>query len=171
MGVALRPLEREDLGFVHRLYNDRNVMSYWFEEPFDSLTELRDLYDHHVHDTRERRFVIEHGVEAVGVVELVEIDHIHRNAEFQIIVSPDHQGRGHATAATDLALDYAFAVLNLHKVYLIVDVENRGAIRIYERAGFRVEGELREEFFANGRYRDALRMSVLQAEYLERRAG
>lgn len=84
-------------------------------------------------------------------------------------MAPAHQGRGLATAATDLALDYAFAVLNLHKVYLIVDVDNRAAVRIYERAGFLTEGTLREEFFADGRYRDALRMGVLQHEYLARR--
>jgi hypothetical protein len=31
-------------------------------------------------------------------VELVEINHVHRRAEFQIIISPDFQGKGLATA-------------------------------------------------------------------------
>ena len=96
----------------------------------------------------------------------MEIDYIHRSTEFQIIVAPGHQGRGHATTATRRALDYAFAVLNLHKVYLVVSTENHGAIHIYGKVGFVVEGTLREEFFADGRYRDALRMSVLQREHL-----
>ncbi len=33
------------------------------------------------------------------VVELVEIDHVHRRAEFQIIIAPDHQGKGIAFKA------------------------------------------------------------------------
>lgn len=66
------------------------------------------------------------------------------------------------------ALDYAFAVLNLHKVHLIVSVENPKAIHIYEKAGFVTEGELREEFFADGRYRNALRMGIAQREHLDR---
>ncbi|MET0190072.1 MAG: spermidine acetyltransferase, partial [Pseudonocardia sediminis] len=55
---------------------------------------------------------------------------------------------------------------NLHKVFLIVSTENEKAIHIYRKAGFVVEGELREEFFADGRYRDALRMGILQHEHL-----
>ncbi|SDD35272.1 GNAT family N-acetyltransferase [Actinokineospora iranica] len=175
MSVRLRALERDDLRFAHSLSNDSRVMSYWFNEPFDSLAELHEIYDRHIHDLRERRFVIEarepeatggDGIaesgprpERVGVVELVEIDYIHRCAEFQIMIAPSRQGEGHATTATRLALDYAFAVLNLHKVYLIVSTENHGAIHIYRKAGFTVEGTLREEFFTDGRYRDALRTS------------
>jgi diamine N-acetyltransferase len=174
VAIRLRALERDDLPFVHSLTNDSKIMSYWFDEPFEALVELQDIYDRHVHDVRERRFVIEDRTEdgakaRVGIVELVQIDHIHRTTEFQIIVDPGQQGRGFAKAATELALDYAFAVLNLHKVYLIVDVANAGAIHIYELAGFLVEGTLREEFFADGRYRNALRMGLLQDEYLARR--
>nr|WP_328840974.1 spermidine N1-acetyltransferase [Nakamurella leprariae] len=174
MAIRLRALERDDLPFVHGLTNDSKIMSYWFDEPFEALVELQDIYDRHVHDVRERRFIIERVNDdqtrsRVGIVELVDIDHIHRNTEFQIIVDPAWQGRGFAKLATELALDYAFAVLNLHKVYLIVDVANLGAIHIYEQAGFSVEGTLREEFFADGRYRDALRMGLLQGDYLARR--
>ncbi|MEV9483468.1 GNAT family N-acetyltransferase, partial [Klebsiella quasipneumoniae] len=94
------------------------------------------LYEEHIHDQRERRFVVEcDGVKA-GLVELVEIDHIHRRAEFQIIIVPDHQGKGIATRVTRLAMEYGFSVLNLYKIYLIVDTENHKAIHIYERMGF-----------------------------------
>jgi hypothetical protein len=57
--VKLRPLEREDLRFVHQLDNNASVMRYWFEEPYEAFVELSDLYDKHIHDQSERRFVIE----------------------------------------------------------------------------------------------------------------
>ncbi|MEQ3554094.1 spermidine N1-acetyltransferase [Pseudonocardia nematodicida] len=167
-GMRLRALERDDLAFVHGLSNDSGIMSYWFEEPYEALVELQGIYDRHIHDNRERRFVIDLDGERAGLVELVEIDYIHRNAEFQIIVHPDFQGRGLAAAATSAALDHAFGVLNLHKVYLVVDVENHRAVRAYERTGFVVEGTLREEYFASGRYRDAHRMAILQRDHLGR---
>lgn len=31
--LSLRPLERQDLRFVHELNNDAKIMRYWFEEP------------------------------------------------------------------------------------------------------------------------------------------
>ncbi|MBE9375248.1 spermidine N1-acetyltransferase [Saccharopolyspora sp. HNM0983] len=168
MAIRLRALERDDLRFVHGLSNNSQIMSYWFEEPYEALVELQDIYDRHIHDVRERRFVIEVDGERGGLVELVEIDYIHRNAEFQIIVAPDHEGRGVAGRATRMALDYAFSVLNMHKIYLLVSTENPKAIHIYQKAGFRTEGELREEFFAGGRYHNALRMGAFQRDHLGR---
>lgn len=124
------------------------------------------MHELHIHDERERRFVIEADGAAVGLVELVEIDYIHRNCEFQIIVAPGHQGRGYAGIATRKVLEHAFGVLNLHKVYLLVDTENHAAVHIYEKVGFTVEGVLREEFFSAGRYRDATRMGIFQRDFL-----
>jgi len=168
VSVTLRPLERGDLPFVHVLNNNRSVMGYWFEEPYESFVELEELYRKHIHDQSERRFIVEDGERRpVGLVELVEIDQLHRRGEFLIMISPEHQGRGFARAATRLAVNYAFRMLNLHKLYLVVDVENVRAIHIYEDAGFRREGVLVDEFFSDGRYHDAVRMCLFQHEVLQ----
>lgn len=165
--LRLRPLEREDLKFVHELNNDANIMSYWFEEPYEAFVELQDLYDKHIHDQGERRFIVEKNDEMLGLVELVEIDYIHRRAEFQIIINPKYQGHGYAVIATRLAMDYAFSVLNMHKLYLVVDKKNEKAIHIYKKVGFSVEGELKDEFFIDGSYHNAIRMCIFQQQYLE----
>ena len=34
-------------------------MRYWFQEPYEAFVELSDLYDKHIHDQSERRFVVE----------------------------------------------------------------------------------------------------------------
>ena len=172
--VSLRPLERSDLQFVHVLNNNRSVMGYWFEEPYESFVELEELYRKHIHDQSERRFIVEHASvddhshERVGLVELVEIDHLHRRAEFLIMISPDFQQRGYAKAATRSAINYAFRVLNLYKLYLLVDVDNAAAIQVYEGAGFQREGVLVDEFFSDGRYRSVIRMCIFQHEALGR---
>lgn len=163
--VFLRPLEKDDLRFVHRLDNNSSVMHYWFEEPYEAYVELLDLYDKHIHNQNERRFIIEAGGVRVGLVELVEINYIHRRAEFQIVVDPEHEGQGYAKQATLLAMRYAFSTLNLFKLYLIVDVQNRKAIHIYEQMGFIKEGDLLKEFFVDGHYHDAIRMCTFQDQF------
>ena len=168
--IKLRPLERNDLHFVHQINNNSNIMRYWSEEPYEAYVELVQLYDRHIHDQSERRFIIENDAgDLVGLVELVEINYIHRRAEFQIIITPAWQGKGYALHATQLAIEYAFSVLNLYKLYLLVDKENHKAIHIYERCGFRHEGELIGEFFVNGIYRDAIRMCIFQQDFLQSR--
>ncbi|EJY6074118.1 spermidine N1-acetyltransferase [Listeria monocytogenes] len=165
--LKLRPLEREDLKFVHRLNNDAKIMSYWFEEPYEAFVELQELYDKHIHDQSERRFILELDGQMVGLVELMEIDYIHRRAEFQIIIDPKFQGYGYAVSATKLAMKYAFHVLNMHKLYLVVDKVNEKAIHVYEKVGFIREGELIDEFFVDGTYHDAIRMCIFQHQYRE----
>lgn len=165
--IRLRALEREDLQYVHQLNNDNKIMSYWFEEPYESFAELQDLFEKHIHNQSERRFILMDADQIVGLVELVEIDLIHRNAEFQIIVYPKSQGNGYASVATFLAVKYAFQILNLHKVYLVVDKVNEKAIHIYEKIGFKFEGDLKEEFFINGKYHDAIRMCMFQRDFFK----
>ncbi|MGH8777637.1 spermidine N1-acetyltransferase [Paraburkholderia sp.] len=167
--LTLRPLERDDLRFVHGLNNDAKIMRYWFEEPYETFSELSQLYDQHVHDQRERRFVaIDVTGQTVGLVELIELDYIHRRGEFQIIIAPRAQGHGYASIATKLAVDYAFSVLNMRKIYLIVDKSNAAAIHVYEKWGFVHEAELIEEFFGNGAYHNALRMCMFQRDFFAR---
>jgi len=166
--LSLRALERGDLRFIHNLNNNRNIMSYWFEEPYESFDELEELYNKHIHDNAERRFVVENQNKLlIGLVELIEIDYIHRSAEFQIIITPEHQGKGYAKVLINKALDYSFTILNLHKIYLHVSIENEKALHLYQQCGFIEEGHLVEEYFINGQYRDVKRMYVLQNQYLK----
>jgi len=166
--LSLRALERGDLRFIHNLNNNRNIMSYWFEEPYESFDELEELYNKHIHDNAERRFVVEDDNKVlIGLVELIEIDYIHRSAEFQIIITPEHQGKRYAKTLINKALDYSFTILNLHKIYLLVAIENEKAIHLYQQCGFIEEGHLVEEYFTNGKYRDVKRMYILQKQYLK----
>ncbi|MEA5389722.1 spermidine N1-acetyltransferase [Cyanobium gracile UHCC 0139] len=167
--LALRALERGDLRFIHDQVNNRSVMAYWFEEPYESFDELEELYNRHIHDNAERRFVVENTAkELIGLVELIEIDYIHRRAEFQIIIAPAHQGKGYARFCIHRALDYSFTILNLHKIYLSVAVDNEKALHLYQQCGFIEEGHLVGEFFIEGQYRDVKRMYILQEDYLAR---
>ncbi|MDW5415691.1 spermidine N1-acetyltransferase [Iodobacter sp. CM08] len=164
--LKLRPLERSDLRFAHELNNNAKIMRYWFEEPYETFSELTQLYDQHVHDVRERRFVaVDGNDEMVGFVELIELDYIHRRGEFQIMIAPEQQGKGYASEATRLAASYAFSVLNLRKLYLVVDVSNKAAIHIYEKCGCTQEAELIEEYFSNGTYHNVFRMCLFQHNF------
>ena len=47
----------------------------------------------------QRRFIVEDENQVVGIVELVEINYIHRNCEIQIIIKPEFSGKGYAKFA------------------------------------------------------------------------
>ena len=165
--LVLRALEKHDLEFLHTLHNSFQNMSYFFEEPFETLRELEELFEKHLHNPSERRFVVELRNEPtrVGVLSLVEIDDINRNAEVDIIVSEHFRGKGLGKEAFLLAVKYAFDVLNLYKLYLEVLPTNSFGRRIYEHFGFREESLLREHYFVDGKYVDAVRMCLFEKDW------
>ncbi|OIL75311.1 spermidine acetyltransferase, partial [Oenococcus oeni] len=114
MEIKIRTLERKDLDLVHKLDNERTTMAFWFEEPYESFDELVSLYDKHIHDDRERRFVVDKDGEFAGILELVDIDFIHRTTEIQIIIEKAFRGNGIATISMKKGLDYAFNTLNMY---------------------------------------------------------
>jgi diamine N-acetyltransferase len=116
--MHIRPLERKDLPNIHDLDNQRQTMTFWFEEPYESLDELSSLYDKHIHDETERRFVIDMDGEFAGIVELVNINFLHRTAEIQIIMAMPFRGKKLSEEAMRYGIHYAFDILNMHKVYL-----------------------------------------------------
>lgn len=57
--MIIRPLEKVDLEFIYQQENTRNAMALWFEEPYSSFDELSLLYDKHILDQSERRFIVQ----------------------------------------------------------------------------------------------------------------
>ena len=147
--MKIRALERTDLKNIHIINNKAETMRLWFEEPYESLDELTSLYDKHIHDNTERRFVIEANDTFIGIVELMSIDYIHRTCEIQIIIISGFSGKGYAQKALKTGVDYAFNTLNMHKVYLWVDIDNAPAVHIYKKLGFKIEGTIKEQLRNN----------------------
>ena len=75
----------------------------------------------------------------IGSSGLHEIDPRTGTATLSLVIGAvDVWGRGYGTEAVRLMLAYAFRRLGLRRVRLQVAASNQRAIRVYERAGFRV---------------------------------
>ncbi|CEG27745.1 GNAT family N-acetyltransferase [Bacillus sp. B-jedd] len=74
-------------------------------------------------------------------------------------------GIGLGTEITRLVLQYAFEVLNLHRVDLKVLEYNHRAIACYQKCGFMIEGKEREGALIEGRFETDVMMSILDREY------
>jgi RimJ/RimL family protein N-acetyltransferase len=76
-------------------------------------------------------------------------------------------GKGYGTDAVRVLLRYAFTELNLRRVTLGVFAYNPRAIKSYEKAGFTVEGRLRQYIAREGQRHDMIIMGVLREEWLQ----
>lgn len=69
-------------------------------------------------------------------------------------IDRDRQGQGMTTEAVDLALDFAFGALGLHRVQAAVLPRNPASARVLSKAGFRREGLSRRYLQIAGRWED-----------------
>jgi RimJ/RimL family protein N-acetyltransferase len=82
-------------------------------------------------------------------------------ATLGITVRRDWRGQGVGTALMQAALDWARPNPIVTRIELLVYLRNTGAIRLYERFGFEVEGRRRRAIYQDGEYLDELGMALL----------
>lgn len=69
-------------------------------------------------------------------------------------VDGQHQGKGYATQAVQLASDYGFKVLKLHRIEAGVMPTNIASQRVLEKNGFIREGLARKNVHIHGKWED-----------------
>ncbi|KAK4554877.1 hypothetical protein LTR86_008025 [Recurvomyces mirabilis] len=92
----------------------------------------------------------------------------HRHGHLGLWISSAYQGNGYGSEAIRWALNWAFRMVNLHRVDLSAFEWNTGAVKLYEKMGFRIEGRKREHLWYDGRYWDEIEMGILQREWREK---
>jgi RimJ/RimL family protein N-acetyltransferase len=100
-----------------------------------------------------------------GEVVLNDLDEINLACGFRISLGPAARGRGLGTEATRLIVGYAIEEVGLHRVELEVYGFNPRAQAVYERVGFVREGVRRDALCWDGRWVDAIMMSILSTEW------
>ena len=77
----------------------------------------------------------------------------------------ENRGLGYGSDALLLMLNYAFNELNLYRVGLDVIGSNLPAIRIYQKAGFKEEGRIREAINRDNTRVDLVLMGITRPEW------
>jgi RimJ/RimL family protein N-acetyltransferase len=83
----------------------------------------------------------------LGWAGIVELDLEHGQGEIGYLVAPAARGRGIAPRAVALLTRWGFDELGLERLELRIDPENVPSGKVAERAGYRLEGVLRNLHF------------------------
>ncbi len=78
-----------------------------------------------------------------------------------------YQGQGYGSEAIKWALRFGFRHCNLHRIEIGGFGYNTGALRLYEKLGFKMEGRKRDFFWHDGAYWDLVGLSMLEEEWRE----
>ena len=97
----------------------------------------------------------------VGNCGLVHVDLQNKRAELGYWIRTSQARKGFATQASMLALEFAFDVLQLNRVEIIVETKNMNSQRVAEKLGAKKEGLMRQRLHIHDTFRDAFLYSIL----------
>lgn len=179
--VKLSPCWRRADGYVLRQARAEDVDAYWagfceFDPEGARLTGSKDHYERaevvdfflRCVDNPNRYDLLLIGPEGrvVGESVINETDWDARSANYRIaLFGAVARGHGLGTWAVETTRDFAFGELGLHRLELDVFSINPRAQHVYEKAGFRIEGVLRDAIWLGDGYCDDVLMALLEDEW------
>jgi [ribosomal protein S5]-alanine N-acetyltransferase len=170
--VYLRPFEREDIkGPYGNWIHDAKVTEHLTAGAFPySDDELESYFERHINNRNAIFFSVvdKKSGKHIGNARLHSIDWVDRKATRGIMIGDRSVwGQGLGLEVINLLSAYAFERLNLNKLKSFTLVENIGVRKVNERAGYKIEGEARDEFFSKGKYHDVLYWGLLRSDYFK----
>jgi RimJ/RimL family protein N-acetyltransferase len=165
--VNLKVMEKEDLPLLAEWLNEPEMSGiYWF--PIQrSKAELEKSFEPSPFEYKE--FIIEKkdGTKIGRIVHFNTVTMMGRIQEIGFELISSERGKGYATEAAKMMVDYLFLTKGVPCIQATTDAENATSQRVLEKAGFKKEGLMRKRFFANGEWRDFLLFSILREEWKE----
>jgi len=169
--IRLRAVEREDVQKFHEWVNDPEVTRGLVLNMPMSMRDEMDWFEGLAkRDPNQKPLAIEirkgKAWKLIGNCGVFGIELENRSAELGIMIGDKSEwNKGYGAEVMMLLLKHGFETLNLNRIALRVYAENVRAVRSYEKAGFVLEGRMREAVYKHGKYDDVLFMSVLRLEW------
>lgn len=160
--ISLRAVEPEDLEILYRW---ENTTTLWIHgntlAPYSKLVlrqYINDAIEMDIYQSKQLRLMIDLvGKDediTIGTIDLYDIDSHNRRAGIGILIDEDYRQKNYATQALVLMADYAFNFLSLHQLYAYITLSNTKSINLFEKAGFKHVGILKEWVQRGERFED-----------------
>ncbi|MFF2755094.1 GNAT family N-acetyltransferase [Psychrobacillus sp. NPDC058041] len=158
--AELLSIEKRNRAFFEN-YSITHPENYW---TLETQKELIEKWEQNTKKDIEYRFGIFkiNGDVLIGTIGLFQIFRGPReSALLGYSLDQEHNGKGYTTEATNLVVNYAFEILNLHRIEAGVMPNNIGSIRVLEKAGFHKEGIAKKNVKINGSWEDHQMLAII----------
>ena len=152
--LSFRHASENYLGWL----NDYNTVKYTeSRHEVHTMASLRDFISHVNNESNYCFAIIDiQSGKHIGNIKIGNIHSIYKYADIGLIIGEkDFWGKGIATEAIRLCVEFAFKQLKLHRLYAGIYDVNIGSIKAFERAGFVREGCEKEKYLFEGKRIDS----------------
>lgn len=163
--LLIRRYVNEDLEGLYRFFNNREITRYTdmpvsqtHEETKAFLDMLIDSYD-----SEEPVFAMavcrKTDYEVIGSCGFASAEFL-PETQIYYAVSPEFQGQGYASEATEKLVEYMFLVLDIDRISVYCSAANPASLKVARKIGMRYQGTIRQN------ERDAEHFVLTREEYL-----
>lgn len=142
------------------MYSDHPIGREEHDRWFDSLPLRRD----------RRYWIIQVDDEPVGLVNLADIDPVHRRCAWAYyLASPKVRGLGVGSYVEFWAIEHVFATMGFSKLWCEVLLSNEAVWKLHEAFGFQREALYREHVIKTGAAVDVVGLGLLARDWADKR--
>ncbi|MCD6226865.1 GNAT family N-acetyltransferase [Candidatus Micrarchaeota archaeon] len=169
--IILKKLRLSDALDIYKNLQDKEMVKWTLNIPWpykkqDAVKWIRNTH-YRIKKREEYVFgiILKDGDKLIGAISLMHIDWKNKNAEVGYWLGRKYWGKGYATEAVKLILKFAFRRLRLHRVWAGLFEENIASRRVLEKAGFKLEGIMKECRYRYNKWHNELKFGILKKEY------
>ena len=165
--TCIRPLESDDLEKLYHWYNDPDYC-YWVSGCWPPVSMLRrEELERIMYEEDEHRYaIIKPDGQLIGSIGFDQVNITARSARIYLgIGCQEHWGKGYSTDALTVFVRYLFNQWNFHRLSAETWQKNLRALACYQKLGFIIEGTLREAYYVDGQYYDAIILGLLKQDF------
>ena len=165
MNIELRRMSMSDAGTIAQLANNKKIWDNVRDQmPFPFGLEHAETF---INRTLEEEVFKTFGIFKdgllCGVIGLHPQKDVYRlSAELGYWIGESHWGKGLATQAVKLMVDYGFNKLDLIRIYAGVFEYNEASMKVLEKNGFEKECILRKAVIKNGKIWNEHRYAIIK---------
>lgn len=169
--LELRPLQKRHIGEVFKVsYANRRHLGRWLPWAHEGMTRddtaafIQSALDQYVDNDGVQMGIWHEGV-LCGCIGYHYWDFNNRKAEIGYWLAEDSTGQGIMTRSVAHLVEYAFTVLDLHRIEIMCAAGNTASAAIPKRLGFTHEGRHRGKALLRGTYHDLDIFAILQPDW------
>jgi len=169
--VKLRPLKAEHAFKIFELVNDnRQEFSKWLPwvKNTTKLSDTTQFIKESLRKMRDRTmFIAEiwYFNDLVGLIDLHNINLIHRKASIGYWLCHSAQGKGIMSYAVRNIIDYGFSEYQLNRIEILIAEKNTKSLKIPLRLNLKQEGILRQFYMQSDVFQNMVVFSLLREEW------
>ena len=156
--LILRKINDDDATMLfNNIYNNFEWYKFYYQLPFDSFEEYQQLVakykEWYANGNHFRWGIVEKkSNEMIGLVQLHSKDHLNNNCKIGYIIGYQYNKKGYAKESVKEIIDFAFNILNYHRIEANIVEENIDSIKLAESLGMRFESIKQDSYKLGNKY-------------------